>query len=99
MSNNAVAAYENGEKPLTKWSRSEILESIEDAVNTGELMLGFGKEKLKKIPVNMLKGLCLSCTSWHHTSKRFNSTNFYSLDFYRLPYLTDEEIDEMIEES
>lgn len=99
MSNNAVAAYENGEKPLTKWSRSEILESVEDAINTGELVLGFSKEKLKKMPVNMLKELCLSCTSWHHTSKRFNRTNFYSLDFYRLPYLTDEEIDEMIAES
>ena len=29
MSNNAVEAYENGEKPLSKWRKSDILETIE----------------------------------------------------------------------
>ena len=29
MSNNAVSAYDNGEKPLSKWRKSDILEEIE----------------------------------------------------------------------
>ena len=28
MSNNAVEAYENGERPLSKWRKSDILEAI-----------------------------------------------------------------------
>lgn len=28
MSNNAVTAYSNGEKPLSKWTRSAILTAI-----------------------------------------------------------------------
>lgn len=30
MSNNAVAAYEDGEMPLSKWSKTAILEVIEE---------------------------------------------------------------------
>ena len=29
MSNNAVAAYENGENPLSKQTKKEILEEVE----------------------------------------------------------------------
>lgn len=41
MSNNAVAAYEEGKKPLSKWFKSEILDSL--CVSEEE------KKKLKKI--------------------------------------------------
>lgn len=33
MSNNAVAAYEDGEKPLSKWTKADIFEIIEDEDN------------------------------------------------------------------
>lgn len=28
MSNNAVAAYENNEKPLSKWTKQEIINQV-----------------------------------------------------------------------
>ena len=30
MSNNAIEAYENGEKPLSKWTKTDIFEAIEE---------------------------------------------------------------------
>ena len=46
MSNNAVAAYENGEKPLSKWKKADILE----AVKTQEVELKCSPSKLQKHP-------------------------------------------------
>lgn len=38
MSNNAVDAYNSGEKPFSKWTKSEILKEIESLnVKTFEL--------------------------------------------------------------
>ena len=44
MSNNAVEAYANGEKPLSKWSKADILEAIEEQ----EVELNCTIEKLRK---------------------------------------------------
>ena len=30
MSNNAVAAYEDGEKPLSKWTKADIFDAIKE---------------------------------------------------------------------
>lgn len=30
MSNNAVDAYSNGEKPLSKWTKADIFDTIEE---------------------------------------------------------------------
>ena len=98
MSNNAVDAYYSGEKPLSKWTKKDIIDAIENAVKEDELTLGCGLDKLKKVPVKKLKDLCLVRTSWHHTSNYFNKTDFYSIDDERLESLTDEEIDRYIAE-
>ena len=55
MSNNAVAAYENGEKPLSKWKKADILE----AVKTQEVELKCSPSKLQKLPAVLLKEICL----------------------------------------
>lgn len=73
MSNNAVAAYDNGEKPLSKWTKSDIIELVRD-INP-EIV-----NELKKLPLDVLKKKCLTQTSWHHTSSYYNKTNFYSFD-------------------
>ena len=99
MSNNAVAAYESGEKPLSKWTKADIIEAIEDAIKENELILNCNLEKLKKLKVNVLKQICLYCSSWHHTSNHYNKTNFYSLDTDRIERLTDEKIEEFINSS
>lgn len=97
MSNNAVAAYESGEKPLSKWRKVDIIEAIEDAIREEELNLICSMGKLKKTPVKILKNLCLYQSSWHHTSNHYNKTDFYSLDVSSIAELTDEKIDRIIE--
>lgn len=99
MSNNAVAAYESGEKPLSKWTKADIIEAIEYAIRENELALKCSMEKLKKAPVKTLKNLCLSYSSWHHTSNHYNKTDFYSLDIDSVSELTDERIDNEIAEN
>lgn len=72
MSNNAVAAYEDGEKPISKWTKSDILQAVQD--NYPDKY-----EMLKKLPIKILKEICLVKTSWHHTSSHYNKTDFYSI--------------------
>lgn len=97
MSNNAVAAYESGEKPLSKWTKTNILEEIGKTIREEELTLNFSMEKLKKLNVKVLKQICLYRSSWHHTSNHYNKTDFYSIDIDSLIELTDEKINRIIE--
>lgn len=92
MSNNAVVAYEDGEKPLSKWTKTDIF----DAINEQEVELKCSIEKLKKLPVKVLKEVCLTYSSWHHTSNHYNKTDFYSLDVDRIENLTDDKIEELL---
>ena len=94
MSNNAVVAYEYGEKPLSKWTKAAIL----DAIRKQEIELKCSKEKLRKLPVEVLKETCLIYSSWHHTSSHYNKTDFYSLDINEIENLTDEKIEKLIAE-
>lgn len=96
MSNNAVAAYKNGEKPLSKWTKTNIIKAIEKAIEEEEITLLCDVEKLKKMPIEILKSMCLYYSSWHHTSNHYNKTDFYSFNVYSLIDLTNEKIDEII---
>ena len=93
MSNNAVAAYENGEKPLSKWTKADIFNAINEQVE-----IKCSIEKLKKLPVKVLKGICLRCSSRHHTSSYYNQTDFYALDEEYIGNLTDEKIEKLLKE-
>lgn len=96
MSNNAVAAYRDGEKPLSKWTKKGILEQISNQIEQGELELHCSLELLKKLSLKALKKHCLWCSSWHHTSNYYNETNFYDLDVDRIEELTDERINAIL---
>lgn len=96
MSNNAVKAYENGEKPISKWKKSEILNQIKELMDNGELSLNCRLEYLKKLPGEVLKKICLYISSWHHTGKHFMVTYFYSLDIDAIKELTDERLQEAV---
>lgn len=90
MSNNARLAYDSGEMPLSKWSKSEILDAIED----------IDDEKaswLRPVPLAVLKDKLLIRTSWHHTSKMYNRTDFYSIDEQVLDELTIDEVNRWIQ--
>lgn len=75
MSNNAVNAYENGEMPYSKWTKTEIIDA---AVKKFELSDDEIKT-LKSYKAAVLKEGLLVKTSWHHTSEYYNRTDFYSL--------------------
>lgn len=72
MSNNAVSAYDDGEMPLSKWTKAAILENVADIDDTKV-------DLVKKLPLSVLKAKLLRHSSWHHTSKYYNSTDFYSI--------------------
>ncbi len=97
MSNNAVDAYLNGEKPLSKWTKADILSEVERVISDEEIEIKFDIKKLKTAPLSALKDLCLSCTAWHHTSSHYNRTNFYSVNGCDLEYITDEDIENKIQ--
>ena len=75
MSNNAVDAYRCGEKPLSKWLKTDLIDAIEDVIEDKTDIA-----KFKKLTVKQLKSHFLCKTSWHHTSKMYNETSFYSID-------------------
>lgn len=103
MSRRAAAAYGNGEKPLSKWTKCEILSRIEEkAEEEGEDLPNGYLEGLKKVSLENLKTFFLQETSWHHTGKFYNETKFYDViletnllpDVDKLIFLTNEEEDE-----
>ena len=90
MSNNAVAAYHSGKRPRTKWTKALILDDIKsltidsaeeletDAKNLEQLKQKF--ELLKQCSVETLRKHLLRYSEWHHTSSRYNKTDFYEVD-------------------
>lgn len=86
MSNNAVEAYDRGEMPLSKWSKTEILNALGNAYDQETV------EEAKKLNASELRDMFLTKTGYHHTGKFYNSTNFYIFDDYRDKNETLEEI-------
>jgi hypothetical protein len=85
MSNRAVRAYENGEKPLSKWTKTEIISRITE----------IDKEKgraFSKVKLSVLKDTVLRYSSWHHTSNRCNRTDFYEISESTIEQMTIEDI-------
>lgn len=91
MSNNAVSAYECGEKPWSKWTKTEILAEVDVLISAG-LELGVDRKALGKVPAKRLKQLVLVRSSWHHTSSWYNATDFYAVSETRLEDLTDADL-------
>ena len=77
MSNNAYYAYQDGEMPLSKWTKAAILDEIMYLTKEDNIEVDF--EALKKLSKSQLTR-CLECTSWHHTSKFYNKTSFYAVN-------------------
>lgn len=87
MSNNARDAYANGEMPISKWSKTEILNRVRE-INPKAADL------LKNVSVFVLKEKVLKQTSWHHTSMKYNKTAFYIVDEDLVNSLTEKQIAE-----
>ncbi len=97
MSNNAVAAYENNEKPLSKWTKSDIIEAVQKCIKENEISISFDMEILKKAPVKVLRDNLLYRSSWHHTSSMYNKTDFYSINDTAISTLTNERLQSIID--
>ena len=89
MSNNAVNAYANGEKPLSKWTKAAIIAAAYEYLTAAE---DEQREKklawLRAASLAKLKEFALRKSSWHHTSCHYNATDFYSVDESYLDDLT-----------
>ena len=71
MSNNARGAYANGERPLSKWTKKDIIATIgADVINRNP--------ELKALNLKELRAIFLTQDGWHHTSKFYNETDFYA---------------------
>ena len=87
MSNNARDAYACGEKPKSKWTKAAIINEAV-ALHTDPEKV----EALKKLSAATLRYEFLYNSSWHHTSKYFNRTEFYALDDCKIDNMTVDEI-------
>lgn len=92
MSNNAVEAYENGQRPLSRWTKGDILDEVkyileDDPKLDAKLCL------LKYFSVKNLKDFLLVDCGWHHTSKYYNETEFWEIDKDKLHELTISDIE------
>lgn len=78
MSNNAINAYAEGRMPLSKWTKTAILEAVED------YLISYGNEASFQKFVNLnkkeLSQFLHTSGEWHHTSKFYNETLFYSIN-------------------
>ena len=85
MSKRAAEAYGNGERPLSRWTKKELLAAIRD-------------ERIRKYSLPVLKSYFLWRSSWHHTSRFANSTDFYSIDWDRAESIDFGELDRLEQE-
>lgn len=93
MSNRAVSAYENGERPLSKWTKADILNDIKKRGFDNTLV-----NDLKKLSKKTLMSVALYKSSWHHTSSYCNETDFYAINDSRLYKITNKELKELYEQ-
>lgn len=86
MSNNAVKAYKSGKLPLSKINKDVFEEAKAEYLYECELEnTCFSKEEAAKMldgkTLAEFKAYLKTCkpSEWHHSSKFYNSTNFYDV--------------------
>ena len=94
LSEGASDAYSRGERPLSKWSKQDIINEVVD-LSDGR----FNKSELKKFTKQVLQDAFLSKSSWHHTSRCANITDFYSINELKLEEIALDELNAIAERS
>lgn len=77
LSRRAVEAYEDGEMPKSKWTKAAMLGAMAAWCLDNDRMFESDVTKTRK--ADLFSGFFV-WSSWHHTSKFANETDFYSLD-------------------
>lgn len=81
---------------LSKWSKAEILQEIR--IYAKENNINIDMEKLNKVSLPVLRESFLYKTAYHHTSKFYNSTDFYAIDFDTVNEMVDlESVQKLLE--
>lgn len=82
MSVRAKEAYENGEMPISKWTKNLILEKFEEEAKytIDDETYNDVLNNMKKASLSELKNYALSYSSWHHVGVFAKAVDFYSLD-------------------
>lgn len=91
MSNNAIGAYFDGSKPISKWQKKDFMDGI------GDITHEFSDILFSKLKKDTLKSLFLVEDGWHHTSKMYNKTKFFVLDAQKIGELTDADLLKILE--
>lgn len=86
MSQRAATAYAMGERPWSKWTKSDLLAAADKGLDEKTI------KKLSTYRSDNLRTVLLRRTSWHHTSKMFNETDFYA------PHIDADDIPDIIME-
>ncbi len=85
MSNNAISAYNCGEKPLSKWTKAEIINAMPEE-----------KQKIaESLTLKELRDNFLAYGGWHHTGKFFSKTEFWYIDEDAIKELTQDKVEEI----
>ena len=77
MSIRAVEAYENGEMPKSKWTKTAMLAAIADYCDMFGIAYDGSVASFKR---DALFERFFEYKSWHHTGKYATATDFYGLD-------------------
>lgn len=78
MSRRAAEAYDDGEMPKSKWTKKAMVAAIQSYCD--EFDIFFDPDMLKGMRKDEVFERFFYNSSWHHTSKFFNETDFYKLD-------------------
>lgn len=78
MSRRAAEAYEDGEMPKSKWTNKAMVAAIQSYCDEFDML--FDPDLLKGMHKDEVFERFFYESSWHHTSKFFNETDFYKLD-------------------
>lgn len=74
MSIRARAAYDGGEMPASKWTKAAMLAAIADEFDS-EIAAEFAGLKKAELFAAVMRR-----SSWHHTGKFANATDFYAIN-------------------
>lgn len=70
MSNNARAAYADGSRPMSKWTKADLIAELPRELRTAA----------EKVTADRLRRELLRPDGWHHTSIYYNKTPFFCVD-------------------
>jgi hypothetical protein len=79
MSKNAANAYLAGKKPISKWTKKDILAEVQEYLE-GDPLKSQKLALFQKCRLGVLKNKLLRSSEWHHTSAYYLKTDFYAVD-------------------